>query len=250
MRSNLRGPIIAFAASLALVTPAYAEINGNEAELLAIIGSTREYNGVLYQVSPQYQRAARAYLDDPSIDCTDEQKQKAINQMFGSIQQGIDEGYLIPVNQGAASGITSGSSSDVGTEQEGAPAEASVQETGGTGSQPVSETVAEGDAAQPADGSPVLQQEEAQTSGAEETQEVIPTETAPSPIVLALEDAMNAPLERSGAMAEGSLIPATIYPTHIAKGISLFAAALTVLCGAAGAVFGLFHHHHKKNRQA
>lgn len=231
---------------------AYAAINGNEAELLAIINSTREYNGVLYQVAPEYRQSARAYLDDPSIDCTDEQKQKAINQMFGSIQQGIDEGYLIPVG-GAASGGNSGSSSNVSeTEAPAAPNPTATADNTGGGAA----AAGTGEAAQAAPNPTAQAAESPETAGGQEaavtetvpeTEPVTEAETEPSPIVLALEAAMNAPQEDSAAMEAGSLLPEAVYPARAMQTVSI----VSLVGAAAGAglslFFGLFHHRHKKH---
>lgn len=75
--------------------PVYAgSLNANEQELMGIIRGTYTYQGVTYRVKAEYIRVAENYLLQDDVDCTDEQKQKAINLMFSSIQQGIDEGYL------------------------------------------------------------------------------------------------------------------------------------------------------------
>lgn len=259
MRSKL---ICTIAAGLLLFPiNAYASINGNEAELLAIINSTREYNGVWYQVAPQYREAARNYLDDPSIDCTDEQKQKAINQMFGSIQQGIDEGYLIPVSGGqTASGDSSGSSNHVSQTQDsetagGEYAEGTVQSAeqpdGGAvlAAQPEAAAEMQGAALQ-AQGEQTA--EETAMADSEVSKETETAETEPSPIVLALEAAMNAPSETSEAMKEGSLLPVEGNALTNAKSSK----AASVACLAAAGVFGalsyaagLFKHRHKKRRK-
>lgn len=89
--------------------PAYAgSLNANEQELMGIISGTYTYNGVTYRVKPQYVQVARNYLMQDNIDCTDEQKQKAINQMYSSIQQGIDEGYLEPAYPQTVSAASNG----------------------------------------------------------------------------------------------------------------------------------------------
>lgn len=85
---------------LILGEPAYAgSLNANEQELMSIIRGTYTYHGVTYQVKDEYIQMAADYLAQDSIDTTDEQKQKAINKMYSSIQQGIDEGYLEPVGK-------------------------------------------------------------------------------------------------------------------------------------------------------
>ena len=283
---------------------AYADINGNEAELLSIINSTREYNGVMYQVKQQYRDAARAYLDDPSIDCTDEQKQKAINQMFGSIQQGIDEGYLVAVGGGASketAGSTDGAAKNTpaetakaqakteaatkgqadsaasgtqaaaknntadgaaaagvgadrdradttgiekaGTDAGSTAAGADSTGTGVNGAGTDIDSTGTGDTG--TNGTGAGQQGTAESSPGEKD----PKETEASPIVLALEQAMNAPQETSSAMASGSLLPEVIYPSRFINLFAVGAAAAAVLAAAASFYFGLFHHHRSKRKK-
>lgn len=77
-------------------------INGNEAEIISIINGTFEYDGQTYVASPEYIAQAEAYLDQDDVDCTDEQKSKAISQIYGSVKEGVEEGYLIPAGGGNA----------------------------------------------------------------------------------------------------------------------------------------------------
>lgn len=75
--------------------PVYAgSLNSNEQELMDIIRGTYTYEGITYRVKEDYIRVAEEYLLQDSVDCTDEQKQKALDEMFSSIRQGISEGYL------------------------------------------------------------------------------------------------------------------------------------------------------------
>ncbi len=88
------------AALIVLSRPADAyggEINGNEQELLNIISGTENYNGQTYKVKDEYVAQARAYFLQDDVDITDAQKQEAIQKMYGSIGQGVAEGYLEPV---------------------------------------------------------------------------------------------------------------------------------------------------------
>lgn len=81
--------------------PAYAgSLNAREQELIAIIKGTYTYQGVTYRVKDTYIQVAIDYLLQDDIDVTEEQKQKALNKMYSSIQQGIDEGYLEAVDDG------------------------------------------------------------------------------------------------------------------------------------------------------
>ena len=80
-------------------------INGNEQELLNIISGTESYNGQTYKVKDEYIAQARAYFLQDDVDITDSQKQEAIRKMYGSIAQGVEEGYLEPVG-GLSEGIS------------------------------------------------------------------------------------------------------------------------------------------------
>ena len=72
-------------------------LNGNEQELLGVISGTETYNGQTYRVKEEYIAQARAYFLQDDVDITDEQKQEALQTMYGSIAQGVAEGYLEPV---------------------------------------------------------------------------------------------------------------------------------------------------------
>lgn len=246
---------------------AYAAINANEAELLAIIDSQREYNGVLYQVSPDYRASARAYLDDPSVDVTAEQKQEAINQMFSSIQQGINDGYLIPVYQEAAAVDPAAAAGNLGSVIEGieSSAQLSAQDAAGqvqsaaAATAPETEpeiTVAETTESQtePAE----TEASETETEAASETEtatetvaETVPVETEPSPIVLALEAAMSMDTHEVNEEPEyEELIPAYEYPEHVMLGAVGLGAFLCIAGIGISAGTGLFSHHHRRKRRA
>ena len=276
MKRNHRffGSAAAFVAGLLFFSmPAYAEINGNEAELLSIINSTREYNGVTYQVKQQYRDAARAYLDDPSIDCTAEQKQKAINQMFGSIQQGIDEGYLVAVGGGSAqkatgaqkaessapsgAGATGGKSTGT-TSSDPAVSDAATSDTSADATADETASAETGSAS--AEGTDGVSAEETENSSAqgagsaENAQmsadgEAASQEAERSPIVLALEQAMDTTQEITVETVPGSLLPEMIYPSRFISLFAIGAAAAAVFAAAASFYFGLFHHHRSKREE-
>lgn len=245
---------------------AYAAINANEAELLAIIDSQREYNGVLYQVSSDYWASARAYLDDPSVDVTAEQKQEAINQMFSSIQQGINDGYLVPVYQEAAVDPAE-AAGNLGSVIEGieSSAQLSAQDAAGqvqsaaAATAPETEAQTETTAAETAQ----IQTEPAETEAAESAAEAASetaaetvaetaaAETEPSPIVLALEAAMNMDTHEEVQEPEyKELIPSYEYPEHMILGAVGLGALLCVAAIGISAGTGLFRHHHKRKRRA
>lgn len=114
--------------------PAYAgSLNANEQELMGIISGTYTYNGVTYRVKPQYVQVARGYLMQDNIDCTDEQKQKAINQMYSSIQQGIDEGYLEPAYPQTVSAASGGEGNAAAEAENGNAGSVANQSDAGAG---------------------------------------------------------------------------------------------------------------------
>ena len=88
-----------FLASVQPLTAFAGSINGNEQELLNVISGTETYNGRTYRMKEEYIIQARAYFLQDDVDVTDEQKQKAIDTMYANIEQGIEEGYLIPVEE-------------------------------------------------------------------------------------------------------------------------------------------------------
>ena len=150
---------------LALGEPAYAgSLNANEQELMAIIRGTYTYKGVTYRVKAEYIRVAEDYLLQDDVDCTDEQKQKALDTMYSSIQQGIDEGYLEAVNP-----------------QETETASAS-EETTGEEAREMSGAGGESEA-----GDPALSAGNDYGANTGELPEEAPKETEPSPVLMALE---------------------------------------------------------------
>ena len=88
-----------FLASVQPLTAFAGSINGNEQELLNVISGTETCNGRTYRMKEEYIIQARAYFLQDDVDVTDEQKQKAIDTMYANIEQGIEEGYLIPVEE-------------------------------------------------------------------------------------------------------------------------------------------------------
>ena len=88
-----------FLASVQPLTAFAGSINGNEQEFLNVISGTETYNGRTYRMKEEYIIQARAYFLQDDVDVTDEQKQKAIDTMYANIEQGIEEGYLIPVEE-------------------------------------------------------------------------------------------------------------------------------------------------------
>ncbi len=85
---------------LFLFVPKVAKADSlNEYELSIIEEAKKTYkvDGIEYQLDPIYLNALIDYLSAPDMDVTSEQKDKVFQKMYESIDQGIREGYLIPV---------------------------------------------------------------------------------------------------------------------------------------------------------
>lgn len=188
---------IAVSALLAVINtgePAYAgSLNANEQELMSIIRGTYTYKGVTYRVKSQYIQVAQDYLMQDNIDCTDEQKQKALNTMYSSIQQGIDEGYLEPAYPQAVSPAANEAGESGGTDGAGNPTkEGNPSGTNGT------EGAEAGIGTETAEsGSEGNESEGDESKGNEE-----PLETEPSPEILALEQYAGEVLSAAGDEGE------------------------------------------------
>ena len=160
--------------------PAYAgSLNANEQELMSIIRGTYTYKGVTYRVKSQYIQVAQDYLMQDNIDCTDEQKQKALNTMYSSIQQGIDEGYLEPAYpQVVSPAAEGGEAPDTAAETGGRP-ERKIRWKTGTGPGQTAQKGPKRGAGTETEGN---ESEGDESKGNEE-----PLGTEPSPEILALE---------------------------------------------------------------
>ena len=117
-----------FLASVQPLTAFAGSINGNEQELLNVISGTETYNGRTYRMKEEYIIQARAYFLQDDVDVTDEQKQKAIDTMYANIEQGIEEGYLIPVEEEPA-GRQEASGGETGAGEERGEPQAAEPET-------------------------------------------------------------------------------------------------------------------------
>ncbi len=77
---------------------AYAgTLNEYETEVISAAKGTFEWDGVSYQVEQSYINELIEYLMQDDIDITAEQKDKAISIMFSNVEQGVEAGYLMPV---------------------------------------------------------------------------------------------------------------------------------------------------------
>ena len=121
--------------SIALTGTAFAgSLNANEEELMAIARGTFTYDGVTYRAKESYINEGYYYLIRDDVDVTAEQKQSAIAQVYASVKQGIDEGYLYPVSGGETSEPSqstepSQETENVGGETQGIETEVTKAET-------------------------------------------------------------------------------------------------------------------------
>ena len=193
---------------LSLRGPVYAgSLNANEQELMSIIRGTYTYKGVTYRVKSMYIQAAQDYLMQDNIDCTDEQKQKALNTMYSSIQQGIDEGYLEPAypqavspaaNEAGESGGTDGAEIVSETGENGSTKAGGMDGTGNLSGTNGTEEAEAGTGTETAEsGSEGNESEEDESKGNEEL-----LETEPSPEILALEQYAGEVLSAAGDEGE------------------------------------------------
>ena len=82
------------------VQTAYADsLNDNEIIIIEEAKKTYEYNGILYQVDPIYLEVLTDYLSRNDVDITAEDKDLVLKTAYDSIEIGVLEGYLIPVEE-------------------------------------------------------------------------------------------------------------------------------------------------------
>ncbi len=89
------GILIFIAANVQIVQA--GELNQYEAEIVSKARGQFEKDGVKYQVDPVLVQELINYLSLDETDLTAAQKNEVIAQMYANIEQGIEEGYLIPV---------------------------------------------------------------------------------------------------------------------------------------------------------
>lgn len=77
-------------------------INANEQRVLDVAEGTFEYNGELYTVRPAYLETLRNEFDKESVDITAEKADEGIRMIYGNVECGVREGYLIKLPQETA----------------------------------------------------------------------------------------------------------------------------------------------------
>lgn len=230
-------------------------LNANEAELMGIARGTFTYDGVTYRAKEAYINEAYYYLIRDDIDVTDEQKAAAIQKVYASVKQGIDEGYLYPV------GGTESTAKETAAESGKDPLESSP--TLETSEDTEKKTQSGSDQEKPS-GSALLglgeNDEEQQSVETEETQlelEIEPElETTVSPQIEALEhmsefltemDTETASTvqlfpDKKNALSLEDMLNASNWLIGILTGI--LAVSVTVIWKEK-----LFFHHHRKNKK-
>ena len=77
-------------------------INAKEQRVLDVAEGTFEYNGELYTVRPAYLETLRNEFDKESVDITAEKADEGIRMIYGNVERGVREGYLIKLPQETA----------------------------------------------------------------------------------------------------------------------------------------------------
>lgn len=93
-------------------------INSNEAGVISAASGTFTYDGKTYKAGSAHINSLTSYLAQDDIDLTAEQASEAISTMYGSIAQGIAEGYLYEVGGTSESTEATTQSTETVTTQE------------------------------------------------------------------------------------------------------------------------------------
>ena len=80
-----------------VITAHAGSINANEQSVISAASGTFTYNGKTYRAYDEYIAALRDYLSEDDVDLSAEQASSAISQMYASVQEGIDSGYIYEV---------------------------------------------------------------------------------------------------------------------------------------------------------
>ena len=97
------------------------DINSDEAGLIAAASGTFSYDGKTYRAGSAYINSLTSYLSGDDVDLTAEQCQSAMAQMYGSVAEGIERGYLYEVGGDSSTDKKAGSESayeDPGDEED------------------------------------------------------------------------------------------------------------------------------------
>lgn len=75
------------------------DLNQYESEVVNVAKGTFEVDGVTYQVKQTYINELIRYFMEDNVDITAKQRDEAISIMHANVNQGVDEGYLIPITE-------------------------------------------------------------------------------------------------------------------------------------------------------
>lgn len=76
-----------------------AGLNTYEVEVINTAKGKFELNGIRYQVDPVFIQQLTDYLNQEDVDINAAQKEEIIGMMFSNVEQGVIEGYLLPVTE-------------------------------------------------------------------------------------------------------------------------------------------------------
>ena len=98
-------------------------INSNEQGVLDAAGATFYYGGEAYAAEDIYLQQLRQELMEDDVDLTAKEADKYITKIYGSIKEGIDEGYLVKVkgSPAAAGGSSETESLEAAKGDDGTP---------------------------------------------------------------------------------------------------------------------------------
>lgn len=115
-------------------------MNGNEASIYSAASGTFDYQGVTYKAAPQYLQQLQEYLCRDDIDLTADEANSAIAEMYASVEQGVMEGYILPIDGsapnvpgGTTPGATNPGSAPGGTTNSGSTSPGTTNGNGSTG---------------------------------------------------------------------------------------------------------------------
>lgn len=99
----MKGVVLFIAVIASCLLPAstvYAgSLNEFESQIVTEAKKTYEYNGKQYQVPTAYINQLINYLSSDDVDLTAKERDEALAAAFDSIERGVKEGYLVPVEE-------------------------------------------------------------------------------------------------------------------------------------------------------
>ena len=126
-RVHMKGLFLAlgiFLLSLTATQVAFAGVLGdNEAKVVEAAKGVYEFEGLKYKVDPSYINQLIEYFSSDDEDITREQKDEVLQSVYGYIETGVQEGYLIAVkdqpNQEVITPVTEDPEKDTSEEAPG-----------------------------------------------------------------------------------------------------------------------------------